>query len=106
MLGIYSGLAGVTLYLLFRYGSTYSGRLVVVIYTVFMSVVITGWYAASVAIAFRVLEGKAVANAAGSLDLRIPQATFVVLRFLGGDALLVRFPVIFRACISNISIAL
>jgi hypothetical protein len=42
----------------------------------------------------------------GSEDLRIPQATFVVLRFLGGDALLVRFPVIFRACVSNISTAL
>jgi hypothetical protein len=99
-------LAGAALYLLLRYGSTYSGRLVVVIYTVFMSVVVTGWYAVSVAIAFRVLEGKAVVNAAGSLDLRIPQAMFVMLRYLGSDALLVRFPVIFRACISNISTAL
>jgi hypothetical protein len=99
-------LAGVALYLLLRYGSTYSGRLVVVIYTVFMSVVVTGWYAASVAIAFRILEGKAAVNAPGSLDLRIPQVTFVVLQYLGGDALLVRLLVIFRTCDSNVSTAL
>jgi hypothetical protein len=99
-------LAGIALYLLLRYGSTYSGRLVVVIYTVFMSIVVTGWYAASVAIAFRILEGKAAVNAAGSLDLRIPQVTFVVLQYLGGDALLVRLLVIFRTCDSNISTAL
>jgi hypothetical protein len=53
-----------------------------------MSVVVTGWYAMSVGLAVQTLEGTL--DDTGCSSLCVPQAVFVVLECLGGDALLVR----------------